>query len=1070
MAKNISKDTKCSWKRTFFVNISIIALLLSPTGLTQDSNFASQVIETAAKLGKQFIENKRKQNVQRRQTLTLATYRPKQIYSKYFPQQCSVGMATDNFPENICRTDLPNDPRNARRISEAQTYKKIAIENITFYNNLLSKGQESQRPIGLECLEQGKKEELGKVQDIINRLKSESDRVKLLIQQFKTANQAILSEMSKINGELAGRRAGGGLNTATKDFSKEFSPACRDILSNRLLSKGPEIGFLGLQKDQSFSDKYGDALRAHTNINIWQKELLNKIGNIKKQMRQYGPQILGKKELLSLSDNPSATDLNQSITDIVGAKYKTFAIEYEYANKYLKENFNYSLPPADQDFASAMSRFAKGASHYFRKKTVHECVLKGKYKIALDPKKIIAGLKQKNASRGTNVRNYQNRLRAILNSDSLIEDKMQALKRLDKDYYGAITYTYKDHRSRKVARIPSQIFEQTINVCRRRVDQDQTFAFNSSGESDAKKSKKAEQFIKNLAKKGQTMSSDIGNAIYKRVYQCNNVPIKAGACNRKKMNPSEASFCIKHAETCSTAIRRCHKEVTDKISFRKQKMNALGNQWNRSVRDLITRQKEHLKQNIFPMVTKTMEAVKKYMPGATWDYQVNNYIIEPEMAISKKFGIEMLGGGNFKNFNRLPYIIEEKMVKMLTIQKSKLEQEYNQYIANKEQAMQKNLARWEELKNSCNQVETAMLKAADKYNRNALKQHNKRMQEVAGICNRYNLLRQNPAAGCGDGENSTSQLFTDSLKVSGLINPQVQEHLSKFSSYCNQYNNEVEAESDYDPLSALGQQCRDNDDDYDGIKRDLIEKIVAGAPEDLRDNVRNYFESSEARLSSELDSSYRRHIRKAKHALEFAGSNIDLATKLLKSNTKTKKEIATALGNPSELSGWDTDTSSPTLEELKKVASLGGNLSEQVKTVFNKDPEHIIKIVEDLVNNDVRSPASEADTKNPCKQHTLLAKFEAAKRCSDDATGCFEDKLEELLEESQDDPQLKRLDKSITSILKQEKGRQADALGELGNSLTNCSGIHSQPPQQGKEGSGRNDPLEVIRRTLQQGI
>ena len=161
MAKN--------WKKTFTYIVAVFGLIF-PGKTVGQKDLPATLFEGIDKIGKQLI--KMQQNSRPGNTLRTSPYTPRPVSSKYFPR-CKISVGRSNFPQNVCRQNT--DPA---KMSEAQGFKKIALNNISFLESLLTVGQESMNPIGLQCLKAASKKKLSDIQNVINKLNLESIKIK----------------------------------------------------------------------------------------------------------------------------------------------------------------------------------------------------------------------------------------------------------------------------------------------------------------------------------------------------------------------------------------------------------------------------------------------------------------------------------------------------------------------------------------------------------------------------------------------------------------------------------------------------------------------------------------------------------------------------------------------------------------------------------------------------------------------------------------------------------------------------------------------------------------------------
>ena len=1009
--------------------------MLFPRPMVGQENLPITIFRGIDQVGKQLIQMNR-QNQSRKNPQT-SQYAPKSTSSKYFPQ-CKINAAKNNFPENVCRSDLATEQRRAK---EAQGFKNIAIQNISFLENLLTEGQESLRPQGIQCLKDASIKKLSDIQNVINRLKLESINIKQGFEEFNEQASNTLAEMRKINAELIGGKP--TLDGIKKDFSQEFSPACRDILTAEFLSQGNRTGLVGIRDNSTFVKKYDLANRAYSNEDIWKQELLSKIKKIKDRINRFGPGALDPKTIGTIFDKSDPT-MDNSIIIASVKSYQEFKNEYDSVNSKMQQNLGYTLPPLDQNFYQNLSRFSQSSKTYFRKKLVHQCVTGERYDLALDLKKILKGVRQSNATtRGTNVINYRNQLRKILNQDSFFEDKMAAIRKLDKSYGGTIVYRYRDNKTGLTSKPPSEIFKDTIKNCRRQVVQDNTFSRNPSNQgNNVSNIVQADQELKELSKKARTLSHDIAKDIYDRVANCNGKGLKAGSCNEKTLNSDSEGFCIAHAASCANAVRSCHREVSEKITVRTNSIKALATQWDDSVKTFVQKQKNYLNNYLFPPVMQIMEQIRKHLPGATAQYDADTFIKTPLPTNSDEFGITMLGGANLEELQQLPSLIEKNLIGMLEEQKEKLGQEYNRYIDQKQRSIETEKSRWATLRKNCEKLESKISQAAEKMNKAKQEQFSQQRAAAGEFCAKYSLLRQNPAAGCGEGENSVEKLYTDSFAVAGMLDPNVAEGLNHFMEYCAQYNNESTegSEDENDPPSTLRQLCQENDHD---LQESISDMAATTVPEDHEDSVREYLKKKDRdpALINKLSRQQQRNLKNLHRTIhpDEDEHNImqNILEDLVSSNITTRSEAATHLNG---FKDWKGDNAPLTLEDLSQIAESNKPQEDRKSFFREKDLEEIITMVGFLKDAKLKS-----DTNNLCQKHTNFAAYYAAKECKRKDKKCFERELDETesLEE------FSSIERSLSKLRRQSQAISAQGLGE--QVYENClAPIGNEAPRQSK--------------------
>ena len=1032
MAKN--------WKKSLPALLAIYGML-SPSKTVGQESLPITILKGIDQIGQQMIRSQRQQ--QTADPLQSSQYTPRPISSKYFPQ-CRVHPSKNNFPENTCRKDIPLDNMSLQA-SEAQNFKEIAIQNISFLDSILVEQRDSRRSTGIQCLKDASKRKLSDIQNVINRLKLESLKIKKGFEEFNQQSSQLLAEMRKVNAELRG--GGGKIDELNKDFAQEFSSVCRDIFSTKVLSQANKTGgLLGIKNNPDFMQKYDLANLAYNNEDIWKQELLDKIKKVKDNIVRYGPAVLEDNNKMGTIAEQSDPALDNSIIVAIGKSYADFKNEYENVKRNVQENFNHTLPPLDENFSKNISDFTQSSQKYFSKKLVHECVMGEKYDLAMDPNKIINGLKQNNATtQGTNVINYRNQLLNILNQDSFFEDKLAAIRKLDEAYNGSIVYTYRDPQTGVISRPPSEIYRVTIEACTDQIRTDNTFAKKpAQAQGNISDISQVERQLQSLSKKSRTFTNDMADKIYQRVANCNDKTLKSGSCHQKTLDPQENGFCIAHAASCANAIRNCHKNVSDKINYKINTLKRMGKQWDESVTFFITKQQNYLSTHLFPPVITIMEQIRKHLPGATVEYKADTFIKMPLSKDSQEFGISMLNGGSLNDLQQLPDLIEKNLIAMLKKQKSKLQTEYNKYISDKTKSAKNNLKKWKKLKQDCMSLESKIAKHAEKINKERQKSWSEKRSDAQDFCAKYDLLRANPAAGC----ELLEELYSDSIRMSGMVNPNVNIHLNRFTAYCSEFNNERtdDADTENENSSNLKQLCEEYDNNYENIQGPLIDMASATVPEDEEYNVLSYLQSADPNpgLISGLSSPQRRNLKgvhdllypsKDAHKIERA-----MLDELVRDNFQNKSDAYNHFGSE-DFEDWKNSDEKLTINDLFKIRKTAP--AEKLENFFvngmNEQATKILKILQE-------SESFKSNTDNLCIKHMNYAHFQAAKNCAEkdsSSDNCLVNELEETAWSRH----FSGIENNLSRLMEHSKSLLAQGLGEQAQGSC-IAPLRTEPKQQ----------------------
>src|SRR5690606_6891047 len=216
------------------------------------------------------------------------------------------------------------------------------------------------------------------------------------------------------------------------------------------------------------------------------------------------------------------------------------------------KSVGYDAPPLDKNFKSDFATFKADSKSYFRKRFVNECVSGGNNNLTVDPEVILASLRQEGTNnQGTTILSYKAALKNILESDSFIEDKIDAMKKLDKNYgEGNITITLANSNAKSETKPAYVDFQQAIAMCEREYEDDKTFSAQDSGRSASVKIDRAEAYLNDLQKLQETFAADLSKEITDDVLNCDNRATEAGSCKAGAFTVADAGFCFQSATKC----------------------------------------------------------------------------------------------------------------------------------------------------------------------------------------------------------------------------------------------------------------------------------------------------------------------------------------------------------------------------------------------------------------------------------------------------------------------------------------------------------------------------------------
>ncbi|MCP4913026.1 MAG: hypothetical protein GY909_07895 [Oligoflexia bacterium] len=903
---SIKKKMKTLLKVTT-VHTSVFFLLVSPVSIyakddddKNDSVSGGQIaLGIMNQVGGAVIQGYQ-QNLARMQAQQqMGGLQPQLFPSKFFPA-CGMPKAVTDYPANACQA--PANPQDMVGMQTQAQFKQLAYSHENFYENLLAVGQNSRAPQGIECLKANSKQALSQFQSKINALQQLQDKIKKETQVFRDQNKRLLEEMDSEASELYGE-TGRDLKANTKKMHDYFSPQCQRVLGNANLTSAPRSGGLLGLRDNTLAPSKEKANDIKNNEGKLRADLDYQLKEIKKQIEQDGVEAwqFNPGEIVGRGRNPFL-----GMQQTLKSEKDKFDREVSRIRKIVQEEVGYRLPPLDSNFRYNMKSFSRNAKQFFRKKEINECVTMSGSGVGLDVNKVLEGLRQESTnSEGTTVIAYRKSLKNILESDAFIEEKLEAIRRLDAKFGpGVITVRYSDASANQIQETPYGLFRKQVQMCENYISQDNTYSKNNTNQkSIAEKIDRADRYIKKIMGLEKSFSSNLVNSIRDQVENCNGQPMEAGACvagSDKMMNPKSQSFCIAHATTCADQVNNCYQQVEQVVAQKEQKIKTLGANWDRNVTALVARQ-EQILQSVKAQVTRDAEFIRRFIPGSEYAFPKDLFVPMPEDKKHPKFGILMKGGGDLKEIENLPKKLEE-LKGMLAQQAKAVEKELNQYIADQEKAVQDNMKRWSKIAKDCEKAEKGSQKmAADQY-----KAQQDEYGKAAQFCKKYNMLRENPGAGCGQAKS----LAEDVMEASSYVNPNVGPVALQYDKYCKSVNNEgddsSESPSNDDFVLNFKDACEGAGDNWNEARSDIVGDIVDRFEDDISSSDKDVIEGilagskSTSDLSSDFRSSqvYRKYLRKVLSPSTISVSPFELPATLPSGATAaTYSDYVNALSN-----------------------------------------------------------------------------------------------------------------------------------------------------------------------------
>tara|TARA_Y100000780_G_C13696027_1_gene422624 strand:- start:66370 stop:69537 length:3168 start_codon:yes stop_codon:yes gene_type:complete len=808
---NLRKETKKQGLMKKLIKASTIhvtcwSLLYVPSAYAVDADGVLDGIGQGIQMAGQIVQGLQQQRQQQMQQAQLQaqmqslTVQP--VPSKYFPN-CPVLPGVTNYPENACTMPAPGDTAGVSRI---QQFKALAIENESTFEDMMSIGQNSRTPKGIQCLEDSLKNTESTLQDMLNNLESKITQVKVANQQFKQNITKIKEEMESTRAELYGNPS--NETDKNKNLISEFSPQCQQFYGAKGKLQTVQQGFTGIRNESEENNQ--SAGKFLNNKNSYVSEVKSQIDAIKNEISKNGLAIAGSQESLTSAINSALLESGSStqfgsISNILSAKVSNFNREFKLIQDDLKDvNFNLQLDDFDGNFQDKYSNFSKGAYEYFKKEAITACVNGSSNTIGLglSTDQILNGLRSKaEGGSSTTLANYRQALKNILDSDAFIEDKMDAIAQLDSRFgVGNIYIKMQNADAQGVTMTPYGLYQSQIDACEARINQDDTFSTDSSKRATdnstyADRIAKAEKAIKKALNLESKFQNELATSLYNRVVNCEGIQPKTDRCQfgseagTVDLEPSSPNFCVSNATTCANQINSCYKEAETIIAKKEVEMKAHAANYNSLVSGVIAQQQQLLNQ-IKAQVIADAEYIKQYIPGAAYEFPADLFVEMPEEMMVASLGVALRGGEELASLDDLEKKLAS-MKDMLAKQGDKVASEIGDYIADQSSNMQSEYSKWTSLKEECSAAEQAYNQAATEANNQMAETYN----DALNFCQKYTAMATNPAAGCGDADG----LYEDAMNVSSqfLANSgAIKAQAIQYKNFCNSANNEGQNSSD----------------------------------------------------------------------------------------------------------------------------------------------------------------------------------------------------------------------------------------------------------------------------------
>lgn len=747
---------------------------------------------------------------------------PKPTPAKYFNDPnfhfCYVAPAKSDFPEGACSSiSSPMD------FSQSEIFAQYAQTHISFYDNLITEGQNSTYPKGVQCLNEGKAKLEAEFQNKLNSLQTLADSIKKDLQAFREQNKQIQEKMKDLNIELTGGKAS-NVDDKIKDLASYFPNECRNIIGTDTITKAKTNGGLIGIKD-SMNNNVQAATNFVTNKNYYQNQLTKNVDSLRKQVKNFGLASINE----ATFEGPLKSKLEAMFvkeSQKLQTVYNATAAEIE----SLGLNNKYKLPALDKNFDINFETFKNNAIEAFRREYISDCVTSAENGVGLSLSDLLRSLRYTGSGRGDGAINeMQIVIQNIVNNDNIsMEEKLAQLREVEEKNTNKVVISHTGSNGGATAYNPYEYFKKAQQLCIDRYESDKS---NGSLSSQNQKISRVENYLEDLKTYNQKLLPTFSQLITDEIINCKGDAVQAETCDPKGeiFNPKSDKFCIAHASTCSQKVSACYSQADKIVTTKKAELDKFAAQYNANVRTLIAMQEAKLNQ-IKQKVLADANFIQNYFTGAKFEIPADLFVAMPEMADSKDFGVALLGGGNLDQLEKLPEIIEGQIKGMLAAQADEALKNVEEYIGAQKINLAHNRDKWASLAEKCNgsmdQYSQAMAQQAQK----AQESQQESQAGVNDYCNKLKFVAANhPNAACNMG-NGPIKLSDDISKVmSAGLNPEMAEINSQLNLICQSYSNEKNTDSDSaNRVSQFVSLCQDNDNDWDDVKEKATKTIVAG--------------------------------------------------------------------------------------------------------------------------------------------------------------------------------------------------------------------------------------------------
>ncbi|MBT3586246.1 MAG: hypothetical protein HN509_15165 [Halobacteriovoraceae bacterium] len=833
------------------IQLIILGFLQIPTPAyaMAQQHWVDQIGSVIGTVGNMALQANRQRSSQAQSAAALQAAAPRPVPAKFFPF-CQVAPAGPSFPEGmamVCKQGV----QDVNQLQQAEMMVSLGIMQDDFYKQLLTKGSSSRVPVGMQCLEDARKNMMSSMKDRMNGLQNIINNIKKQNQLFKENNRPLQENMTDLAGDLFGnkQRAGGRDNrNDSNTFAKFLQPQCRSMLGGPApLNQLGKAGGLSSIRDKYEEFNHSGAQYLGNKGRI-EKDLDRKVQGIAKEIRTRGidDSLQG---FTSLRDSKGA-NVNPAIQSVVQKEAEKLNI----ARKRIKENLNREVPGMgdrftnmDTNFKTDIKDFIAEAGTHLRKEFVSDCVTgNGQTNFGVTPAQVLKGLRQVGVSGGNTMDVYLTQYNNIMALDAPIQDKLVQLERLAKQHPDVVLETKNFDNGKKEDLTPFQVFRSNINACEQAFEQDETFGSQQKA-SMKRRVDRAKRYLNELRGLESNFAANLINSINDEVKNCNGSDFQDadGQCTKGFLAPSNPKFCFKHANTCAANMQACFAQIDAVVTTKKRQLETVRRQYNANVAGFVSAQEAFLGQ-MKQQVGQDVAFLRSIFPGADFEIPKDLFVDLPSEQFCPKFGGDVRGGcdGIEKFANDMPKKLE-KLMAMVDQQAQNIDSTIGEYMSGLAAQMNENRNKFARLKQDCAGAAAAFRQQVQQQNQQQLADFNEKKGEASKFCARFNQVAENPTAGCDKAED----LYSDSVEVASFLSEESQAYISDYKRLCASSQSEKDEGKEEDsgaPTLDIENMCEDGADK---------EEIMAKVKKQINSNFPKAYASKKSAIMALLNDS-----------------------------------------------------------------------------------------------------------------------------------------------------------------------------------------------------------------------